>query len=116
MNKELMLKIADHIEAHPEMYDQAELCGTPCCIAGWAVRLSGLPVPSDGYIAWSSAEALLEIPPRVGNVLFSATPDAHWPEPFAGRWCDYDGGFGEHALAWVAASFLRAIVSGEVTL
>ena len=48
MNKKMMLKIADAIEKSPGLYDQGTYgdgadpreCGTPCCIAGWAVALS----------------------------------------------------------------------------
>lgn len=41
--------VADHIEKHPELHNQAErgdgrpdpTCGTPCCVAGWACHLGG---------------------------------------------------------------------------
>jgi len=46
MNSELLLQIADAIEAKPELYDQGtwgtyDECGTKACIAGWATSLSG---------------------------------------------------------------------------
>jgi hypothetical protein len=56
----LRLAVAAHIEAHPELHDQAEWgdgsadpsCGTPCCVAGWACHLGGgahgLPVALAG--------------------------------------------------------------------
>lgn len=42
MNKELLLKVKEQILAHPEELDMATWgeCGSPCCIAGWVVRLS----------------------------------------------------------------------------
>jgi hypothetical protein len=46
---ELRVKVAAHIESHPELHNQAEWgdgspnpsCGTPCCVAGWACHLGG---------------------------------------------------------------------------
>jgi hypothetical protein len=41
-NAELAYKVLDHIDAHPETWDQATWdCGTTACFAGWALRLSG---------------------------------------------------------------------------
>ena len=43
MNKERLLAVAEAIEKEPSLYDQREWgapwCGTPGCIAGWAVAL-----------------------------------------------------------------------------
>jgi hypothetical protein len=39
MNKELLLKVADAIEANPEHFDIENwfnMCGTTACIVGWA--------------------------------------------------------------------------------
>jgi hypothetical protein len=42
MNKENFKKVLDHIEAHPETWDQATWhCGTSHCFAGWAQIMSG---------------------------------------------------------------------------
>lgn len=43
VNAEMLRRIADEIEAHPENYDQAHYrgCGTKCCIAGHAIRMLG---------------------------------------------------------------------------
>lgn len=42
MNTELLRKIADQIERHPETYDQTKwVCGTSACIAGHAALLTG---------------------------------------------------------------------------
>jgi hypothetical protein len=41
-NAELAYRVLDHIDAHPETWDQSVWdCGTVACFAGWAVRLSG---------------------------------------------------------------------------
>lgn len=42
-NAELAYKVLDHIDAHPESWDQEdwyrkEACGTVACFAGWAVE------------------------------------------------------------------------------
>jgi hypothetical protein len=54
--------VADQLEAHPELHDQAEWgdgsddphCGTGCCVAGWACHLGGgagnLTVPTAATI------------------------------------------------------------------
>lgn len=44
-NEELFRKVADHIEAQPEHYDQEmwwqhKECGTTACIAGWGISLT----------------------------------------------------------------------------
>lgn len=41
-NAELAYRVLDHIDAHPESWNQGTWdCGTAACFAGWAVRLSG---------------------------------------------------------------------------
>jgi hypothetical protein len=45
-NAELAYKVLDHIDAHPEQWDQGVFlrsggCGTAGCFAGWACLLSG---------------------------------------------------------------------------
>jgi len=69
MNKERILALADLIEAQPHtdvdskhgfnMNSILHLCGTPCCIAGWAVwEAQGRPERVDRY----KYETGLEIP------------------------------------------------------
>lgn len=53
MNVELLKKVRQQIEDHPELYD------TPCCIAGWAVKLSGEPCPPEETLR--KAKELLEL-------------------------------------------------------
>ncbi len=41
-NAELAYKVLDHIDAHPETWDQGMWwCGTSGCFAGWACALAG---------------------------------------------------------------------------
>jgi hypothetical protein len=41
-NATLAYKVLDHIDAHPENWNQAHWwCGTSGCFAGWTVQLSG---------------------------------------------------------------------------
>jgi hypothetical protein len=61
--KVLRASVAAHIEAHPELHNQAEWgdgkadpsCGTPCCVAGWACHLGG----GDRKLGVSTAATLL---------------------------------------------------------
>jgi len=49
-NAELAYRALDHIDAHPESWDQRTWgCGTVACFAGWAVILSGGVLDADGY-------------------------------------------------------------------
>lgn len=77
-NAELAYRVLDHIDAHPEQWDQshwwsdrAEIwpggaavptCGTSGCFAGWAVHLSGEQVQRgyvNGEAVWNRAAQLL---------------------------------------------------------
>ena len=46
VNKKLFNEIADAVEKEPSLYDQSYWgncdCGSPACIAGWAVHLAGV--------------------------------------------------------------------------
>lgn len=66
-NAELAYKVLDHIDAHPEQWNQGRWygadpeCGTTACFAGWAVALSGHDVTlgeqtEDGHQAWSAID------------------------------------------------------------
>ena len=49
-NAELAYRVLDHIDAHPEQWDQRTWdCGTVACFAGWAVRLSGARAAGPAY-------------------------------------------------------------------
>ena len=61
--RELRKRVADHIEAHPELHNQSEwgdgsadpACVTPCCVAGWTCHLGG----GERGLGVSTAAALL---------------------------------------------------------
>lgn len=54
-NTELAYRVLDHIDAHPDQWDQARWwaasphCGTAGCFAGWAVQLSGGRMERDDF-------------------------------------------------------------------
>lgn len=77
MNKELLERVARHIEANPEEFSMDEWdCGTTACIAGWALRLSG-----ENWRAVGSTEPedLIDITYEQGSALFY---QSGWPHPF----------------------------------
>jgi len=92
-NAELAWRVLDHIDAHPEQWNQGQWigeaeCGTVGCFAGWAVMLSGgrrdpdsgLVVglaDLDGFDVWEAADALLGIGPDYLN-------DRGLPDPYDG--------------------------------
>lgn len=50
-NAALAYLTLDHIDAHPESWDQRRWwCGTSGCFAGWTVTLSGKTVVLGGYV------------------------------------------------------------------
>lgn len=62
-NAELAYKVLDHIDAHPESWDQANWitltdCGTAACFAGWTCLLSG------DEPTWLGRAPLMIGPPR----------------------------------------------------
>lgn len=47
-NADLAYRVLDHIDAHPELWDQSHWgCGTAACFAGHAIRLSGGVIAGD---------------------------------------------------------------------
>ena len=97
MFKERFLKIADVIEAYPEMYNQGDYgdqcfvedvdafangCGTPACIAGWAIHLFGEDIDEragiTGYNPASYAAELLGV--NGNRRLYTDLFEAYWPE------------------------------------
>lgn len=102
MNRELMRRVADHIERHPESHSQifwmaksnghtcsyvdavpatrtVIRCGAVCCIAGWAVALTpkkDRPKNQFGEIDYA-AKKLLGLTDMGASVLF----DSGWKPP-----------------------------------
>lgn len=59
LNVPLAYSVLDHIDAHPESWDQADWgrkndCGTRACFAGWAVLLAGGEVQADSTGRWTT--------------------------------------------------------------
>lgn len=47
----MLRKLADHLDSvEPEAFNQAEWCGTACCIAGHAVKVFPELLQVDGFI------------------------------------------------------------------
>lgn len=92
-NAQLAYMVLDHIDAHPEQWQQGQWignaeCGTVGCFAGWAVLLSGGHLDSesglvtglegmDGLEVWEASDALLNIGPDYLN-------DRDLPDPYDG--------------------------------
>jgi hypothetical protein len=58
-NAELAYKVLDHIDAHPESWDQGVWwCGSSGCYAGWTVALSGEAPTLDVDIPQRAAQLL----------------------------------------------------------
>ncbi len=83
MNVELLHKVADVIAKHPEQFDMLTWdCGTTACIAGWALRLSGVGIPAATGLAHfigQSAKGALELSVWQANALFIRS---NWPCQF----------------------------------
>ena len=87
MNTELLREIADHIERHPDEFDQKAWCGTACCVGGRAVALSGEKPPTRpesssplNRCRWtkSRAPALLRLSERQSRMLLGAWWPVRW--------------------------------------
>lgn len=92
MNTELMLRVADAIEAHPERFDMSEWiyadpCGTSGCIAGWTVMTAcgdrlrvynTKQITLDGHVAGTAslAQDLLGLDDETADNLFFMS---EWP-------------------------------------
>lgn len=73
-NAVLAYKTLDHIEAHPETWNQREWwCDTGGCFAGWAVHLAGLEVRrvpfTSGYVVREAPGRLVPIEKAAMEVL-----------------------------------------------
>jgi len=56
-NAELAYRVLDHIDAHPESWDQKRWwCGTSGCFAGWTVELSGEKIDGRNHVRVGSGE------------------------------------------------------------
>jgi hypothetical protein len=121
MNVELMNKVADAIEAHPEAYDQSTFCGTPCCYVGHAeiivfgrdvyqkhVESMGSPGPHD-FVA--SGIDLFGITRDQAEALIGFGDS--WPEPFASKYTAAVAGRDAEGRASAGAARLRHFIATE---
>ena len=112
MNKELLCKIADAIEAAPEEFDQAAWgtgCGTPRCVAGWAITLCEDPDYCTGEDVADGAREVLGLTQYQRHNLFAA----NWPD----WWVHgvFRGGYIQ-PTAEQAAYVLRELAAGRLEL
>jgi hypothetical protein len=74
-NAELAYRVLDHIDAHPEQWNQKRWwCGTSGCFAGWAVTLSGEQVNADACVTANGL--IMHVSDRAAQVLGFPDEDA----------------------------------------
>jgi hypothetical protein len=91
-NAELAYRVLDHIDAHPEQWNQGVYigpadCGTAACFAGWAVLLSGAE-PRFYAPGVSTADVVVD-----GRV--RAVPDLAQEVNSASRWVEAGDGYSD---------------------
>jgi hypothetical protein len=95
-NAELAYRVLDHIDAHPEQWNQSLYigkaeCGTVACFAGWTVLLSGATPKFYGVYEGSTAAAALgglhHVVPELAEELLGAS---RWVETFVDGEPDMD--------------------------
>lgn len=87
MNVELLRKVQEQILAEPKKFDMGDFdgetqCGTTHCIGGWAAKLEGLEISSEG------GREALDIDKDQAERLFYVTEDDEgpgWPLQFRGE-------------------------------
>lgn len=73
-NAELAWRVIDHIDAHPELWQQGQWianaeCGTVACFAGWACLLSGEKPQAEGDLLGIMLRSGLPIPDKAEELL-----------------------------------------------
>lgn len=79
MNVKLLTQVRDYIARNPEKYNQRELCGTACCVAGTAaliarkVTRAQLVKPGLGTRSsvWNAAQSALRLDDNQAGNLFA---------------------------------------------
>lgn len=129
MNKDLMRKVADAIEANQDLYDQTTLgshlnspegypdpigCNTPACIAGWTMFLSEW----SGTMTYDTS--FLDIAADILGIRQDPVADGGTVPLFCASWPVWwflkigvpvnGGGYNEQPSATDAATILRAMV------
>lgn len=73
--------MAKRILANPEKYEQAEWCGTACCIAGHACQIDNAEESAHEGPVRLRAKDLLDLSREQFDALCLRA--VYWPEPFA---------------------------------
>ena len=113
MNTDLLRHVRDHVRDEPWDLDM----GT-WSIMGWALRVSGVPVPHAPDTLAKDAAALLDIPLQDAEDCFLFYV-SQWPEPWRTRYLDAEEEhFANHALlcpalAQVTADYLDFVIARE---
>lgn len=139
MNTDLLLKIAESIEAQPDKFDlnyfyytpyfntspaTAEeflegSCGTTACVAGWAVVCAGLPIKSSFLDAEADGQTLLGLTDKQARRLFYANDDSVWWEyadEYSWDRSDLTDDRWDAITAYEAADVLKRIAKGDIEL
>lgn len=123
MNKERILALADLIEKQPHttvddahgftMGNWTHACGTPACIAGWAVFAeNGSAKFESGEWVSSRAASYLELDRDDAVLLFE--PDLRNPDEFEDDETDATDGWDEITPSQAAATLRRLAETGSV--
>lgn len=114
MNKPLLLKVADAIEANPEHFDMSlftDDCDTTACIAGWAAFLSSRYKRLETFIAkndYSIATRATEVLQLTDDQAFRLFYTEGWP---VSRRVKYRNAPTLEAKAKVATDYIRQFVA-----
>ena len=85
INVPLLRKVMEHIEAHPEEWDQetwVSTCETKACFAGWACWLSGVGMQAHGGLTVTSDGDPV---PRAAAELLGLDRETAWDMLFDGH-------------------------------
>lgn len=111
MNVGLLEQVRVQVLATPEALDMTNWgdCGTPCCIAGWTLKLSGLEpaVLETGYEVQSIARRLLRFNRAQAESLFFVSG---WPPDL---YTAYGKARGWRQRAAVASEALQRFMQGD---
>jgi hypothetical protein len=114
MNKKALLRTADRIEKYPERYYQGTFgykgpCGTVCCIAGHTMLAAKKKLTAYPF---NKAKNILGLTNKQASALFSGGC-LGWPKEYYDR---FRVAGSKRERAKVAASLLRALATGKVTI
>lgn len=111
INVELLQRIQGQIRSDPASLYMAEYqCGTACCIAGWALQLSGEEVYGPAGLPGLRAADLLGLDPLQARNLFLVE---NWPVDLHNRYYAPHGGFVDtlRARAVIACELIDRVIA-----